>query len=67
MYLVSDSDIDRIKRYIGEWAAQTAAQKPTSLRVINDIRMARILIDKLEAKQPFPKEVLPKDLRRFLK
>ena len=65
MYLVSNSDLDLIKRIIADYAANTDIRATRSLRVINEVRLAKNLLAKLEAKQPFPKNALPDTLKRF--
>lgn len=63
MYIISNSDLEYAIKYI-ELMAETLPD--TGLRNTNNVRMARILVKKLRAKQPFAASVLPDDIRRIL-
>lgn len=54
MYLISNADRDYIIKFLGLMIDNTPRR---NLTAINAVRLAGILIKKLEAKQPLPTEV----------
>lgn len=54
MYLISNSDFEKVKKYLGMMIAHTPRK---TLSDINAVRMAGILKVKLEARQPLPTAV----------
>lgn len=53
MYLISNTDRDYIIKYLGLMIANTTQ---SDLRAMNAVRLAKQLVNKLEAKQPLPAE-----------
>lgn len=66
MYTVSNSDMSYIIKYI-ELMIENTDPNSRSLRTQNDVRMAKNLVEKLKAKQPFSALSLPDDIKKALR
>ena len=65
MYTVSNSDMGYIIKYI-ELMIENTDPHSRSLRTQNNVRMAKNLVEKLKAKQPFSAFSLPDDIKKTL-
>jgi hypothetical protein len=66
MYTVSNSDMGYIIKYIELMIGNTDTHSH-SLRTQNNVRMAKNLVEKLKAKQPFSAFSLPDDIKKALR
>ena len=65
MYIISNKQMEDIIKYVETWE-ESVQLKDCSAKIYNSVRLARILLKRLKAKQPFSKSELSEELRKYL-
>ena len=65
MYIISNKQMEDIIKYVETWE-EGVQLKDCSAKTYNSVRLARILLKRLKAKQPFSKSELSEELRKYL-
>lgn len=63
MYIISNKQMEDIISYIEAWKDGVQV-KEKDTRTYNKVRLAKILVKKLKAKQPLSKPELPESLKK---
>lgn len=66
MYIISNSQMEDIIKYIETWRESVDVKNERDTRTLNAVRRSGLLLRRLKAKKPFQKEDLSGDLKKFV-